>query len=140
MQLLVFSLVLLFAYTRLNHKLSTLIQWLCILGSVIYIGLLCTNNEFKVCAAIDDLRTEKFRQLVYKVLHNPVFRIPPYVFGVAIGLLYFEYKERNHRNYFLVRVVVVLTKKLKVRVACVVLGLSLLLFIMLVPHTLGLGM
>ena len=54
-QLFLVSLFLLWIYTRLNTKLSILIQHLLICGSIIYVSIVCQKGGYKVWATMDYL-------------------------------------------------------------------------------------
>ena len=44
LQLFAFCLILLWIYTRVNRTLSTFIQYVCIIGSLIFLGVMCTKG------------------------------------------------------------------------------------------------
>ena len=90
-QLFALCLFLLFIYTRMNRTLSTAVQHILIIGSIIYLIVICNKNHFKVWATMDYLKSRECQEYIAKVYYMPLTRVSVYVFGLSIGVFYFEY-------------------------------------------------
>lgn len=143
-QLYMLSLFLLWIYTRLNTKLSILVQHLLTTGSIIYTAIVCQKGEYKVWAAMDYLISVKCQEFLEAVYYLPFARICVYVFGLAIGIFYFEYfqfKEKSKQRQGTVKkykIVKFAIKKLESKTNRTLLnlvGFAIIFFILLIPST-----
>ena len=139
-QLFLLSLGMLFVYTMVNRKISKFMQWSSILTSLLYVAWVCFfNTKYELWTSVRYLKSEYFQQYTHQVFEKPWSRIPSYIFGLSIGIFYFEFKDRDHKKYFMVHHVSRAIKKLPIRVACFISGVSIIIALAVIPSTASTG-
>ena len=87
-QLFIFSLIIIFIYT-LNRIAAKIFIWISIIASLIFTYKWTFDNGTFVTSHLVDFG--RYGDYMANVYMKPWARAPPYIFGLFLGMLYFEY-------------------------------------------------
>ena len=140
MQIFILSIPILFLYAK-NKRFAYISIVVLMIGSLIANFVMVQINEFIVVAHRQDF--VKWNKYFPNVYIKPWIRCPPYLYGLALGLLYMEYlaaqKEGKEEESFFGKVKAMLQSKEYKRRVFQLVGLGVLIFIVVVPRTLQEG-
>lgn len=92
MQIFVFSLLVLFVYSK-NRMASYLLALIFVIASFSYNFIVTYQNDYVLVAHLADFR--KWSRYFPDVYIKPWSRCPPYFFGLVLGAFFVEYIKKK---------------------------------------------